>query len=246
MIRWSLIELDRVRSTQEVGRGLAAEGAPEGTTVVAKSQISGTGRLGRRWLSPEGGLYLSFVLRPGQIAHPELATIVSTTAVAEGIEKSTTLAPTIRWPNDVMLGGKKLAGVIAEAQASGGVVSSIVVGIGVDCNRHSADLQSLGGEATTVEEELGRPVAIPEVMRSILGSFSVLYARWAAGEDVREEWTRRVATLGKQVLVKLKTEENPFSCTATALEDDGSLSVSRAGRARVVRAEDLEWLREQS
>ena len=246
MIRWSFIELDRVRSTQEVARRLAAEGAPEGTTVVAKSQVSGKGRLGRSWLSPEGGLYLSFVLRPDKIAHPELATIVATTAVAEGIEKSTGLAPTIRWPNDVMLGWKKLAGVIAEAQASGGVVSSIIVGIGVDCNMRSAALQPLGGEATTVEEELGRPVAIPEVMNSILGSFSVLYARWAAGGDVREEWTRRVATLGKQVLVKLKTEENPFSCTATVLEDDGSLSVSLAGRDRVVRAEDLEWLREQS
>ncbi|MDG6987799.1 MAG: biotin--[acetyl-CoA-carboxylase] ligase [Nitrososphaerota archaeon] len=244
MVKWSFIELDEVGSTQEVAKGLAAEGAPEGTTVVAKSQTSGMGRLGRRWLSPEGGLYMSFVLKPDRIKRPELATIVSTAAVAEGIEKSTGLAPTIRWPNDVMLRGKKLAGVIAEAQASSGGVSSIVVGIGVDCRR-SADLQSLRGESTTVEQELGRPIAIPEVMRSILGSFSVLYGRWAAGDDVRKEWARRVGTLGKHVLVKLKTEENPFSCTAKTLEDDGSLSVSLAGKDRVVRAEDLEWLREQ-
>lgn len=233
-------------STQTVAKGLAAMGAKEGTTVVAKSQSSGLGRMGRSWISPEGGLYMSFVLRPGAIRRPELVTLVAALAVTEGIKRATSLAPTIRWPNDVMLNGKKLAGVNAEAQSFRGEVTQMVVGIGVDCNTPAPELKPLEGEATSIAQELGRRVEISEVKHAILDAFSFLYEQWKQGRDLSGIWREKVATIGNLVLVKLKTEEDPFSGVAREVDRDGNLSVARGGETETVRPEDLEWLREQT
>ena len=245
MVTWAFVELEEVGSTQAVARDLASTGAPEGTTVVAKSQASGAGRLGRGWASPVGGLYMSFILRPPAIPRPELATLVSAAAVVQGVRAATGLAPAIRWPNDVMVNGKKLAGVIAEAQSYRQELT-LVVGVGVNCNSPVSQIGGLKGEATSIGEELGKDVAVSEVARSILGSFSALYERWCSGEDLRGAWAREVGTVGKEVSVKLKTGENAFSGVAQGLDADGNLVVSLEGGPVTIRAEDLERLRERA
>ncbi|MDE1853992.1 MAG: biotin--[acetyl-CoA-carboxylase] ligase [Thaumarchaeota archaeon] len=246
MVTWTFEELDEVGSTQAIAKGLASMGAAEGTTVVAKSQSSGAGRLGRAWISPAGGLYMSFVLRPGNIPRPELITLVSAVAVVEGVKRATGLRPSIRWPNDVMVNGKKLAGVIADAQSFKQEVTQIIVGVGVNCNASVSELAALHGEGTSIEEELGKKVEVSELRHAILDSFSGLYDRWKAAEDLRPVWQGQVATLGREVSIKLKTEENPFACTAREIDADGNLVVSREGEAATIRPEDLEWLREQA
>jgi len=245
VVTWNLVEFDEVGSTQAVAKGLASMGAPEGTTVVAKSQSSGEGRLGRTWASPVGGLYMSFVLRPGRISRPELVTLVSAVAVVRGVNLATGLEPKIRWPNDVMVNGKKLAGVIAEAQSYRQELTQIIVGVGVNCNAQLSHLEGLKGEATSVSEELGMHEEISALKHSVLDSFSQLYDEWKAGEDMARIWIDHVGTLGKQVSIKLKTEETPFSCTAKNIDENGGLMVSRGHETAVVQAEELEWLREQ-
>ncbi|MDG6910684.1 MAG: biotin--[acetyl-CoA-carboxylase] ligase [Nitrososphaerota archaeon] len=245
MVRWTLVELDTVGSTQGVAREHAARGAPEGTVITARSQTSGTGRLGRSWVSPLGGLYLSFILRPAKVARPELAALVAATAMVEGIRQATGLAPTIRWPNDVTIRARKLGGAIAEAQSSGGEVDQIIVGIGVDCNAPASEMGELQQESTSLASELGRKVKVSDVTRSILDSFSLLYERWKSGEDLRDEWARLVGTIGKEVSIKLKTGENPFSCVAEDIDAEGNLVVSLEGESVAISAEDLEWLRER-
>jgi BirA family transcriptional regulator, biotin operon repressor / biotin---[acetyl-CoA-carboxylase] ligase len=240
-----LVELGAVGSTQDVAKEYAARGATEGTTIVAKSQSSGTGRMGRPWVSPVGGLYMSFVLRPKKIVRPELVTLITSVAVVHGIRKATGLAPTIRWPNDIMLKGKKLAGVIAEAESKKGEIDQIVVGVGVDCNAPLSEMRVLKEGSTSLASELGRKVEVPEVMRYILDSFSALYERWGSGEDLRETWAQEVGTIGKEVSIKLKTGENPFSCVAEDTDAEGSLLVSLEGESVAISAADLEWLREQ-
>jgi len=246
MVAWSFVEHNDVGSTQVIAKGLAAMGAPEGTTVVAKSQSSGEGRLGRSWVSPTGGLYMSFVLRPGGISKPELITLVSAVAVVDGIKNATGLDTTIRWPNDIMARGKKLAGVIAEAQSYKQEIIQVVVGVGVNCNAPVSDAEELGKEATSLTEELGRHLEISELRHSILDSFSHLYDRWRAGEDMMPLWKGHVATLSKPVSIKLKTEETAFSYRAVGIDSEGNLMVAKDGKQTVVRAEDLEWLREQA
>ena len=245
MIRWKIVELDVVGSTQQEARERAARGAAEGTTIVARSQTSGTGRMGRSWVSPVGGLYMSFILRPTEIAKPELATLVAATAVVEGIRAATGLAPTIRWPNDIMVRGRKLGGVIAEAQSRGGRVEQVVVGVGVDCNAPPSEMGELQAESTSIASELGRKTDVADVTHSILDSFSALYERWRSGEDLREEWAQIVGSVGREVSIKLKTGENPFSCVAEDTDAEGNLVVLLEGESVAISPEDLEWLRER-
>ena len=246
LVRWRFVELDAVSSTQAVAKERAGQGAPEGTTVVAKSQTSGTGRMGRSWVSPVGGLYMSFILRPERIVRPELATLITATAVVHGIRNLTGLVPTIRWPNDVLLRGKKVAGVIAEGEAKEGGVDQIIVGVGVNCNALPSETRALQAESTSVASELGRRVDPREVMRSVLDSFSALYDRWSKGEDLRDTWAREVGTIGKEVAIKLKTGENPFSCVAEGVDADSNLVLSLEGESVAISAADLEWLRERA
>jgi len=246
MVAWSFVELDDVDSTQAIAKGLAAKGAPEGTTVIAKSQSSGKGRLGRSWVSPTGGLYMSFILRPAGISKPELITLVTAVAVVDGIKHATGLNTVIRWPNDIMARGKKLAGVIAEAQADKQAITQVVVGVGVNCNANVSDTEGLGKEATSLAEELEKHTEVSELKNSILDSFSYLYGKWRAGEDMMPLWKGRVATLGKTVSIKLKTNGTAFSYQAVGVDPEGSLMVTKDGKQTVVRAEDLERLREQA
>ena len=241
MVAWSLVEFEEGPSTQSVAMGLASMGAPEGTTVMAKSQSAGHGRLGRIWHSPLGGLYMSFVLKPSALPKPEQISLVTALAVVEGIGRSTAVAPKIRWPNDVMVGDKKLAGIIAEAQTRGGELSEIVVGIGINCNT-SVDGPDL--QATSLSELLGRDIDIVDLRLAILSSFSDLYDRWQRGEGMTSAWARS-QSFGDTVSIKLKTEENPFSGKKSGLDAYGNLVVLTLGRLRIVRSEDLEWLRER-
>ena len=244
MVSWTFQVLDETGSTQTVAKGLAAIGAPEGTTVVAKSQSSGTGRLGRVWSSPPGGLYMSFILRPKNLTRPEIVSLVGTLGVVEGVLGATGLSTKIRWPNDVMVGRKKLAGVIAEAQFNRQELAYIVVGVGLNCNTPVADAQSTGSGATSLIEELGKSFEISDFRHSILGSFSGLYHRWQAGEDMLPLWKEHVGTIGKTVEVKMKTSENAVSFQAVGVDPEGALILFKDGETTLLHAEDLEWLRE--
>lgn len=246
MVTWTFLERDEVDSTQVIAKALAAKGAPEGTTVVAKSQSSGQGRLGRRWVSLTGGLYMSFILRPKGIPRPEFIALVSAVSVVESINQTAGLATAIRWPNDVMARGRKVAGVIAEAQSSRNEITQVVVGVGVNCNARLSDSQGLGQEATSIAEEVGKQVELSTLRCSILDSFSQLCSRLKGGEDMVPLWIEHVATLGKTVAIKLKTIETPFSCLARGIDSEGGLIAVMDGKTYLFHAEDLEWLREQA
>jgi BirA family transcriptional regulator, biotin operon repressor / biotin---[acetyl-CoA-carboxylase] ligase len=189
---------------------------------------------------------MSYVLRPRNLARPELATLVSAVAVVRGINKTTGLGPTIRWPNDVVISGKKLAGVIAQAGSRGNNLEQVVIGIGVNCNTPLAQIQVPKGEVTTIAEELGRNQDIAVLRNSILDSFSTLYDEWKTGADMSKAWRAHLDTLRKQVSIKLKISETPFSCVAKGVNHEGSLVVTRGRTTAVVNAEELEWLREET
>jgi BirA family transcriptional regulator, biotin operon repressor / biotin---[acetyl-CoA-carboxylase] ligase len=244
MINWTIRELEGTESTQKAANELAAKGAPEGTTVVARFQTAGQGRLGRAWASPPGGLYMSFVLRPDKVQRPESIPLASALSVVEGVASSTGLKPRIRWPNDVLLGFRKLGGVIADAQSYHDRVSQVVVGVGVNCNATISGLEAGAGEATSLLEELDHQVEIPEVRNSILNSFANLYERLKAGEDLTPLWTQSVGTLGKSVTIKLRADKEAFPANVVDVTSDGGIIVVRDRAGTIVYSEDLEWLKE--
>ena len=244
-LSWLVREYKEVSSTQEVAEKLALGGAPEGTVVLAERQSSGRGRMERHWLSPEGGLYLSIVLRPGRVEGVYLLTLVGALATAEGTRKAAGVSPQIRWPNDLVVDGRKVGGVIATASMRGESLEFVVVGIGVNGNFSVYELGDLSSASATLMELAEGPVDLSSLRSRILEEFAVHYEGWGREEE------RKLIKLARSLLSTSgkKVEFKPLRGTvergiAEKLEDDGSL-VAKMGRERLrLRAEEVEWLRE--
>ncbi len=209
-------------STNETARQEAQQGAPEGTTVVAGEQVGGRGRLQRAWVSPGGSIALSVVLFPGLARLPSLI-MVASLAVAHSIEKVTGLVPQVKWPNDVLLDGHKVSGILIETSLHGKTLAYAVIGIGINANVRIADFPELRLSATSLSDKLGREVSRLEVIRQLLVEMERLYLDSA--ESVYKEWRSRLVTLGKPV--RVRSGETIEEGIAESVAADGSLLLRR-------------------
>jgi BirA family biotin operon repressor/biotin-[acetyl-CoA-carboxylase] ligase len=215
-------------STNDLLKSLAAEGAAEGTVLVAEEQTSGKGRLGRRWECPPGaGLLFSVLLRP-RLAPAEVQglTLLAAVAVAKAIASSLGLRPEIKWPNDVLVGGRKVCGILAEMVAEADQVDFVVIGIGINVNLGTRPLPgAAAGLHTSLDAELGKRVDRAAVLRAVLKELDELYSLFLEGgpESVVSEWASYSATIGKRVTVRGINET--FEGTAVAVHGDGALVV---------------------
>jgi len=213
-------------STNDVIEKLARDGVKEGAVVFAESQTRGRGRLGRKWLSPaKRGLWFSVLLRPG--LRPQEATrltVASATALRRAIESQTGLEPEIKWPNDILICGKKVAGVLTELSAEVDQVKYVILGIGVDVNLSLGDLPAeLRKSATSLKIELGKSVSRPELAVAILRELDHDYARVASGQfaALANEWEEHGTTLGREVIIR--TGDRQIRGRAESLGEDGEL-----------------------
>ncbi|MBI3876985.1 MAG: biotin--[acetyl-CoA-carboxylase] ligase [Verrucomicrobia bacterium] len=213
-------------STNDVAEKLARDGAAEGVVVFAESQTRGRGRLGRQWLSPaKKGLWFSILLRPDM--RPQAATqltVVTATALARAIRKQTGLQPEIKWPNDILLRGKKTAGILTELSAELDHVKYVIIGIGVDVNVTTADFPpELRKCATSLRIESGQPVSRAELATAILRELDADYARLRAGEfeAVANEWEEGCTTIGRNVSIHIG--DRRVQGRAESLDADGAL-----------------------
>jgi BirA family biotin operon repressor/biotin-[acetyl-CoA-carboxylase] ligase len=215
-------------STNDVMEKLARDGVKEGVVVFAEAQTRGRGRLGRRWISPaKKGLWFSVLLRPN--LRPQEATrltIASATALARAIRAQTGVVPDIKWPNDILIRGKKVAGVLTEMSAETDRVRHVILGIGLDVNltaaEFPADLRKL---ATSLRVESGQMVDRPALATAVLRELDRDYAR-ACGSGfaaLADEWESQCATLGQNVSIHIG--DRTIKGRAEALDDDGSLLV---------------------
>jgi BirA family biotin operon repressor/biotin-[acetyl-CoA-carboxylase] ligase len=213
-------------STNDIADKLARDGVKEGVVVFAESQTQGRGRLGRRWISPaRRGLWFSILLRPN--LRPQAATqftIAAATALVRAIRQQTGTLPAVKWPNDILLNGRKVAGILTELTAELDLVKYIILGIGLDVNQTAgefpADLRRL---ATSLKIETGRHIDRAELAASILRELDIDYARIAAGQfdALADEWEAQSATLGRQVT--LTAGSRKLLGRAESLDSDGAL-----------------------
>ena len=213
-------------STNDVAEKLARDGVKEGVVVFADSQTKGRGRLGRKWLSPPGkGLWFSVLLRPDlRPLEATQLTVTAATALRRGIHLQTGLSPEIKWPNDILVGGKKVAGILTELSAELDRVKHVILGIGVDVNLNASEFPpELRKLATSLKAELGRPVSRPELATAILRELDADYARLCAGEfaAVADEWEQHCTTLGRQVVIQIG--DRRVRGRAEALDEEGPL-----------------------
>lgn len=209
-----------VGSTNTLAGELASDGAAEGTLVTTDFQTAGRGRVGRVWKErPNRQLALSLILRPG--FPPHFLVMASALAVAQGIEAITGAQPDIKWPNDVLLHGRKVCGALVEM--SEGVA---ILGIGVNVNGELGDDPELQGRATTLAAALGHPVSrealAVEIVRRLDARYAALQTGGAAVQrELRGAWRARLVTLGQRVAIRQR--EATLHGLAEEVADDGAL-----------------------
>lgn len=218
---------DVVETTNVEANRLAREGSPEGTLVVADAQTKGRGRLGRSWISPPGtGLYCSIVLRPTCAPDrlPAL-TLAAGVAAASAIQQAG-LAPQLKWPNDILISGKKAGGILTETVFDRKQIDFAILGIGINVNTAAeafpADFKK---QATSLRLNLGRPVSRIALLQNLLINFEHYYGLFSEGDSISviHRWSELDSTLGKEIEVALP--ESRLLGVAEAVEPDGALLV---------------------
>lgn len=198
----------QVKSTNEVAKELAEEGAPEGTIIIAESQSSGRGRWGKKWISPKGGVWMTIILRPDiEPARAAQLTLVTGVAVARTLQGECGLDVGIKWPNDILIGDKKVCGILTEANAIQDSLEYVVVGVGidlnVDVNLFPPDLRE---GATSLKLELEREIPGAKLVQRFLENFEQLYNQFREEGfiEILKEWRKLSSTIGSYVEVHKK------------------------------------------
>jgi len=236
---FTLVEFDRIDSTNEEALRRARSGAPEGTIVWAREQSGGRGRRGRVWSSPPGNLYLSFLLRPA-VPPAEAAQLgfVAAVALAETLCLCLPGARRVacKWPNDLLVDGAKIAGILPEAEAAGRNVEALVLGIGVNVLAHPIDTPY----SATSLRAAGAAVRLEMLLETLAGNLHLWYRRWqeAGFAAIRARWLDHVSGLGEPIEVRLDgaTLRGRFA----GLDTSGALDLELAdGGHRLVTAGDV-------
>ncbi len=237
-----------IDSTNIMACRLARDGAPEGTIVVADAQGKGKGRLNRVWQSPPGrNLYVSIILRPSIAppAAPQL-TLVAGVAAADLLAVYCPKGVTIKWPNDVLISGKKVCGILTEMHSSARGVDFIVLGVGMNINMNREDFEpALRDTATSLKIETGETLDRTEVISGLLNLFETWYMVFlrTGFPGVRDAWLRHADILGRQIRVVFR--EDTQTGVVMGIDDDGTIVMKGAdGTTQRVIAGDVYLLKE--
>ncbi len=245
----SLVFFSEVDSTNTIAFQLAVKGAPEGTIVVADRQTKGKGRMHRVWQSPPGcNIYTSIVLRP-KIA-PAIApqiTLLAGVAVADVLSAWFKEGVTLKWPNDVLLRGRKISGILTEMKTSSAGVDFVIVGIGINVNMSYAQMDGLShGLATSMMIESAGEIPRSEVIAGLCKGLAGLYTGFLdhGFEPVKKRWLRYCDMIGKPVQIAFKDDIQ--NGQVTGLDDDGALIIMNgSGKRQRILAGDASIKKER-
>ncbi len=235
---YRLVRHERIASTSDEAKSLAAGGAPAGTLVWARAQSAGRGRQGRGWISPTGNFYASLILRPAvPVAAAAQLGFVAALAVADAcVALAPAAAIGLKWPNDVLLNGRKLAGILLESQSRGdGMLDWLVLGIGINLATYPIEVEY----PATALAATGADADAETMLGALAASFLVWYERWREGEGfatIRAEWLARAQGLGQPIRVRLPADT--LNGIFVGLDTDGALLLDAAqGRRRIAAGE---------
>jgi BirA family biotin operon repressor/biotin-[acetyl-CoA-carboxylase] ligase len=239
-----------VDSTNAQAYQLALRGAGEGEIVVAESQEKGRGRLGRRWFSPPfRNLYLSVILRPKIPPHQaSLITLMAAVATAEAIEKTSGLHPMMKWPNDLLMSGRKLAGLLNEIHSETDRVHFVILGIGVNLNTDERGFsKEIRDIATSLKRETGKAVSRKVFLQHLLQTLEKWYDVFnkQGGFPILQAWRNWAQIEGKQV--KITSFGESLTGKAVDVDSDGALILETAkGQRKRIVAGDVEYTKKET
>nr|WP_277398361.1 biotin--[acetyl-CoA-carboxylase] ligase [Neobacillus citreus] len=235
---------ETVESTQKIAHRLSSENVPEGTVVIAEEQISGRGRMNRPWHSPKyTGIWMSLILRPNiPLTKAPQLTLLTAVAIVQAIEEVTGLNPEIKWPNDILLNGKKITGILTEMQAEADQIHSIIIGMGLNVNQTKDDFPpELQNIASSLLIEKGDALSRASIIRSIFTHFEKLYLLFLEKGfyPIKLLWEGYAISIGK--MIKARTLTGVIEGKALGITDEGVLKIEDAsGVIHHVYSADIE------
>jgi BirA family biotin operon repressor/biotin-[acetyl-CoA-carboxylase] ligase len=212
-------------STMDAARQLALQGVEAGTVVIAGEQTAGKGRLKRGWISPAGNIALSIILNPDIPGLPYLIMIASL-AVVHSIETVTHLKPQIKWPNDILIDGKKVAGILIENEVKGNRAICSIVGIGINIDLNVTAYPEISATAASLKSKTGWEFRI-KIIRSLLREFEKLYLQLPDSRSIFQAWCSRLVTLGKKV--RAISGNHVIEGFADSVDESGVLIIRETG-----------------
>lgn len=237
---------DTVDSTQNVARQLLEQGVPEGTLVIAEQQTAGRGRFRRAWLSPKGkGIWMTLVLKPSLPLQfiPQL-TLLAAVALCRAVRKVVPeVNPGIKWPNDLLVNGKKISGILLESSAENECLQYVAAGIGISVNLEQSDIpEELRTKITSLKLEAGREIDRIALVAECLEQLEELYKLYTESgfAPIRTLWEASSVTLGRKI--RLQTPKGWIEGYAESLDEAGALTLTgEDGGTFQVYTGDLEW-----
>ena len=236
---------DNIDSTQNFASSIAQNPAENGSVIVSKKQYGGKGRMGRKWISPNGGLWFSVILHPKfDVSLATLFPLAASLALANAIEKTLKKKPEVKWPNDITLNHKKVAGMLVDLSLKSNDIESLILGVGINFKIDPIKLEktikntrNFYGVATLIKKnEDSNPI---KLMQSFLFELERICEELNQG-NIRKtikEWTKMSATIGKKVTVS--TSSGKISGRAVRIDDDGALVISQAKETHRVLVGDV-------
>ncbi|WP_066061028.1 biotin--[acetyl-CoA-carboxylase] ligase [Neobacillus soli] len=235
---------ESVESTQKIAHRLASENALEGTVIIAEEQLSGRGRMDRKWHSPKyTGIWMSLILRPNiPLPKAPQLTLLAAVAIVQAIEEMTDLIPEIKWPNDILINGKKVTGILTELQAEADRIHSIIIGIGINVNQQKEDFPlELQETASSLFIENGDPIPRSYLIKNIFKQFEKLYLLYLDQGffPIKLLWEGYCISIGKHI--RARTVTNTIEGKALGITDDGVLKLEdKTGVIHYVYSADIE------
>ncbi len=235
---------ETVESTQKIAHRLAYDNAPEGTVIIAEEQVSGRGRMDRKWHSPKyTGIWMSIILRPNiPLPKAPQLTLLTAVAIVQAIEERTGLLPEIKWPNDILLNGKKVTGILTELEAEADRINSIIIGMGINVNQTNEDFPNeLKGIATSILIEKGEKVLRADLIKGIFTKLEKLYLLYLAEGflPIKLLWESYAISIGRNITAR--TLSHSIFGKAQGITDDGVLMIEdEHGKIHHVYSADIE------
>jgi BirA family biotin operon repressor/biotin-[acetyl-CoA-carboxylase] ligase len=236
---------DKIDSTQNFALDLAQKPHENGSIIIAERQTNGRGRLDRKWISPKGGIWMSILLRPNfEPSYTSLFPMVTSLALAVAIEKTLKIKTELKWPNDLTIRGKKIAGILIDASIESNKIDYVIIGIGINFKiRPEIVTRSINGskrnyDITTLikKDQKGNPV---ELVQQFLFELEQTYNKMVSDSigQIRKEWTKRSSTIGKNIVVVTTAEI--LKGKAIGIDKTGALLLSNRGKIQRLLAGDI-------
>ena len=245
MIGQQAYYFDSIDSTQNQALKMADEPANNGTVIIAAKQTGGKGRSGRKWISPKGGIWLSIILQPKfDISITTLFPIASALALSNALEKTLKISPELKWPNDLTIKGKKIAGMLVDVSLESNRIENMVLGVGINFDvdtkqieKTLKDSSNFYGVASLSEQK--KKIKPIQLVQTFLIELEKIYdlLNTKQTKKIISEWTKRSSTIGKNVV--LDTRDGKIKGKALKIDEDGALVVSDNGKINRIIAGDI-------